>query len=166
MLFAALVLSLSVASAAPGQIYRCTKADGSVGFQDQPCAGQQGTKLDGDADAAQLRQWLRQFPKERRAAPAAGSAARTRPPADFTMVSESQLAVCSERFLACASGDAGKMDRCIAALPRCSASRNSQCCPSSCISAYQTLRRSGNKLSAAVHDALMAPGRPSCAPPD
>lgn len=166
MIAAALVLSLSLLQAAPGQIYRCTAADGAVGYQDQPCAGKQGVKLNADGDGAELRQWLRQFPKERRSQPARRRAPRSRRPADFTLVSEQQLAICSERFLACASGNGGKMDRCIAALPRCSAKKTTQCCPSSCISAYQSLRRGGNKLSAAVHDALMAPGRPSCAPPN
>jgi len=165
MIAAALVLSLSLMQAAPGQIYRCTAADGSVGYQDQPCEGKQGVKLEADADGAELRQWLQQFPKERRNSAAPRRAPRSRAPADFTLVSERQLAICSERFLACASGNASKMDRCIGALPRCSASKTSQCCPASCISAYQSLRRSGNKLSAAVHDALMAPDRPSCAPP-
>ncbi len=162
MLAAALLVSAALV--APGQIYKCAAADGSARFQDKPCAGQEGTKLDADGDAAQLRQWLQQFPKESRSQPAAKRSASSRPAADFSVVSEAQLAVCSEKFLACASGNANKMDACIAALPRCSASRSQGCCPASCISAYQGLRRNGSKLSAAVRNALMAPGRPSCAP--
>jgi hypothetical protein len=152
---------------APGEIYRCPASDGSVHYQDQPCAG--GKQFAGGADEQELRSWL-----EGMAAPAArptarssgGSARASSGSAPILSASERLIAVCSERFLACASDKPALMDRCVAALPRCSSSRSSGCCPSSCVEAYQVRRSQGSPLPNAVRGALLDPASgPSCAAP-
>lgn len=156
---------LIVALQAPGQIYRCPAKDGSVHYQDQPCAG--GKQFAGGSGSEQeLRSWL-----EGMAAPArpparsSGGATRGTPSsAPILSASERLIAVCSERFLACASDKPAVMDRCVAALPRCSSNRSSGCCPSSCVEAYQARRNQGSPLPNAVRGALLDPSSgPSCA---
>jgi hypothetical protein len=159
---------LVLALQAPGQIYRCPASDGSVHYQDQPCAG--GKKFSGGtSDEQDLRSWLEGMAAPAARAPAASSGrapSRSTGAAPLLSASERLIAVCSERFLACASDQAAKMDRCVAALPRCSSTRSSGCCPSSCVEAYQSRRNQGSPLPAAVRGALLDPSSgPSCAAP-
>lgn len=151
---------LIVALQAPGQIYRCPSADGSVNYQDQPCAGGQRF-AGGDEDLQSLRGWLQEMAPPKASAPARGASVPTR---RYSSASEQLIAVCSERFLACASDKPALMDRCVAALPSCGAGRSSGCCPASCVSAYQQRRQAGSPLAAAVRGALLDPSSgPSCA---
>jgi hypothetical protein len=77
------------------------------------------------------------------------------------VVSEAQLAICSERFLHCAHGDAATMDRCVDRLPRCG-SATGACCPQVCVDRYQGLRAAGQPLAASVRLALLDPDAPGC----
>lgn len=153
---------------APGEIYRCTDAGGSVRFQDQPCAGGHSQRLAGgaaDSAASQraLQRWLDAH-SERPPAPA--QPASTPVPARLPgPVSEAQLAACSERFLQCAQGDAPAMDACIAALPRCEGAAAAGCCPALCISRYQSLRGQGLPLAESVRLALVDRRAPACTAP-
>lgn len=157
------LFALVAALSGSGEIYRCS-ADGRVVYQDKPCPGStsKGIKTDGDPAKAQreLQRWLAEQ-RQRAPAQAPPSATETRSAVD---VSEARLAVCSERFLGCASGDAVTMDACVAALPRCETSGGS-CCPHACIARYQTLRREGLELASAVRLALLDPNAPACATP-
>jgi hypothetical protein len=172
MLFLSGVL-LTIALAAPGDIYRCRDATGAVSFQDHPCACGESARLtaSGDDPAASqraLQQWLDQHRGQRdRALPATSSAPRSvRPPYSGGPISEAQLAMCSERFLYCAHGDAAIMDACINQLPRCGKGASGACCPQSCISRYQSLRQDGNALALSVKLALLNPDAPACAAPN
>jgi hypothetical protein len=141
-------------------IHRCSDG-GRVVFQDKPCAGAGvSIRLDGDTASAQaeLRRWLEADKASRGAQPAATEA----PTSSRPVAGEAQLAVCSERFLACASDDAAAMDGCVAALPRCGGA-SSACCPAACIDRYQSLRGEGHGLASAVRLALLDPAQPSCA---
>ncbi len=170
-----LTLVLSCAAQAPtaeasrsGAMYRCTDAAGAVAFQDRPCESARGEdRIEGGEPA--LRRWL----ESQRGAPArptargatsaglgparspstpAGRAELAAIPAPVS-VSERRLAICSERFLACAHGDSLRMDRCVAQLPRCGGG-SAACCPASCLDRYAELRSAGNALADAVSGAL------------
>lgn len=162
-----------LALAAPGDIYRCQDAAGRVSYQDQPCVGASSARLaqsnDSAASQLALQQWLDQQRGRRIAStPATTNASPGSRPLlhPGSVVSEAQLAGCSERFLHCANGDAQSMDRCISALPRCSAQGAGPCCPQACISRYQSLRQNGSTLASAVRLALLDPDAPACmAPP-
>ena len=157
---------LVTALQAPGQIYRCPTADGSTRYQDQPCTG--GKQFSGeDQDLQSLRSWLEDLAPPKPAPPKPGGAPhRAAPSYQYRSVSEQLIAVCSERFLACASDKPAAMDRCVAALPRCGDGRTSGCCPSSCVEAYQQRRQAGSPLASAVRGALLDPSSgPSCGAP-
>jgi hypothetical protein len=164
--------------AAPGEIYRCVGADGKASFQDRPCAAAaHAARLERGAvgnpeSERELRAWLDKLRRESGAPrsttpPAASSpdAMGRRAPheAQLTDTETRQLAACSERFLDCANGDATRMDRCVAQMPRCSASGVSACCPAACISRYASLRHDGASLAGAVRNALLGESEPSCA---
>ncbi len=161
-------LLLAVALAAPGDIYRCKDAAGAVSYQDHPCAGASTApmiKAGDDSAASQLalQQWLDGY---RQRSDAGRGQPTSRPlslPRSGTgaAVSEAQLAMCSERFLHCAHGDAATMDRCVDRLPRCG-SGGAPCCPQACIARYQGLRQSGQPLASAVRLALLDPDAPAC----
>jgi hypothetical protein len=162
----AIVLLLSLG--ASGDIYRCADANGTLSYQDKPCSSGASARLataGGDASATQraLQQWLDQH-RDRTAASPRPSAAPASVPMNFGgAISEAQLAMCSERFLGCAHGEAQVMDACVARLPRCSARVRSGCCPQTCVSRYQDLRRAGNPLATSVKLALLDPQYPACA---
>jgi hypothetical protein len=163
MSFAALLLTL--AFAAPGDLVRCVGADGQVRWQDRPCArGERSDRL-GDAgssaDPEALRRRIEALrgsapPPRPRAAPAVGAAPRPN-----VAISEAALAVCSERFLACAHHDRARMDACIAAIPRC-AGGGGACCPAACTTSYARERRGGAAPPDAVYLALLAPEAGGC----
>lgn len=152
MLAPALLLLASL-SLAPGDIYRCRDGGGRVSFQDQPCAGGEQARLGSGASEQALRAWLDAQPGGRAAPSASVPLPRTRPAG---AISEAQLAVCSERFLHCASDDAAAMDRCIGGLARGGG------CPSACVERYQALRGQGHALAPAVRLALLDPAAPAC----
>lgn len=160
---------LATALMAPGDIYRCKDASGAVSFQDQPCTGGESAHLaragDDPADSERaLRQWLDAY-RGRNGDPASTPApAAARPPRwqGGGAISEAQLAMCSERFLHCASGDAAAMDACIARLPSCGSGAAGACCPRSCVARYQDLREAGHALASAVRLALLDPDAPAC----
>ena len=151
---------------APGDIYRCKDASGAVSFQDQPCDGGESAHLaragDAPADSERaLRQWLDAYRGRAAATPAAP--ARERAPRGMPgSIGEAQLAMCSERFLHCASGDATAMDACIARLPACEGAGGGACCPRACVARYQDLRSAGHALAPAVRLALLDPAAPAC----
>lgn len=155
--------------AAPGDIYRCKNAAGAVSYQDQPCAGAATApmiKAGNDSAASQLalQQWLDGY-RQRSGTPGTKPTPRALPlprSSDGAAVSEAQLAMCSERFLGCAHGDAATMDRCVDRLPRCGAGGGGSCCPQACIGRYQGLRQNGQPLASAVRLALLDPDAPGC----
>jgi hypothetical protein len=163
-------LLLTVALAAPGDIYRCPNAAGGLSYQDKPCAGSAAGNAPmvaaGDDSAASqraLQQWLDGY--RTRVATRAPTAAPTRAAYRGGVsgaVSEAQLAMCSERFLDCASGNAAAMDRCIDRLPRCGSAGGAPCCPQACVSRYQGLRQGGAELATSVRLALLDPDAPAC----
>lgn len=173
-MLAAAVLLVAGALSAPGEIYRCIGPDGRARFTDEPCAGKPPAHgaVKADSDPRELRKWLEQMHKEagravqpavpadaarRPAAPSARSAVAQAGPAD-----ERLLALCSQRFLDCANGNAVAMDACIAKSPRCAAGSRGSCCPEACIGRYQGLRRAGAPMASAVRNALLDPQAPSC----
>lgn len=164
---------LAVAMGAPGDIYRCSDAAGKVSFQDHPCVSGNSAQLarhgeDAATSERELRQWLDGYRKRQPLAqsrPAGGTGhAIARDPVAYSggAVTEAQLAVCSERFLDCAQGDAAAMDACVDRLPRCGASSSAPCCPQACVGRYQSLRGSGEELAASVRLALLDPSAPAC----
>lgn len=165
---------IALALSAPGDIYRCTNAAGQVSFQDHPCSGGKAAHLasageDSAASQLALQQWLDAHRKSAGAAMPPGAAVPSTPsgrlPLGAGLVSEAQLAACSERFLGCAQGDAGRMDACVNRLPRCSRHGADACCPQACISRYLALRQDGNPLAVSVRLALLDPYAPACAAP-
>ena len=158
------LLAMAVALGGSGEIHRCAADGGRIVFQDKPCPGgaSKGIKTDGDPAIAQreLQRWLAE--QRERTPPVAPTPSGSTQPRDAVTVTEARLAVCSERFLGCASGDAATMDACVAALPRCGPSGGS-CCPQACIARYQTLRQEGLALASAVRLALLDPSAPACA---
>ncbi len=171
--FSAAVLFGAMAMLANGDIYRCRNASGVLSYQDKPCPSGASARLataGADQSVGALQRWLdAQDPRPARRAAAnaySAPAARARGPlVPGGPVSEAQLAGCSERFLACATGDAAIMDACVDRLPRCSASGSGACCPQACVSRYQVLRSDGHKLSSAVRLALLDPAAPNCSVP-
>lgn len=162
---ATLVLILSLG--ASGDIYRCADANGRLSYQDHPCSSGTSARLsaagqDSAASQRALQQWLdQQRPQHGHSTSVAVS--NSRPSLRFAgAISEAQLAICSERFLACAHGEAPVMDACVARLPRCSATLGSNCCPQACVSRYQDLRVAGNSLATSVKLALLDPDAPAC----
>lgn len=163
MSIAALLLALALA--APGDLVRCVGADGQVRWQDRPCArGERSDRL-GDARATanpdDLRRRIEALrgsapPPRPRAAPPAAPATRA-----TAAIGEAALAICSERFLACAHHDRARMDACIAAIPRC-AGDGGACCPTACTTSYARERRAGAAPSDAVYLALLAPDAGGC----
>lgn len=158
---------LAGALLAPGDIYRCKDATGAVSFQDQPCAGGESAHLaragDDPADSERaLRQWLDEYRGRSTTTPDASPAKVAPPRWQGGAIGEAQLAMCSERFLHCASGDAAAMDACIARLPACEAGGGGACCPRSCVARYQDLREAGHALAPAVRLALLDPDAPAC----
>lgn len=145
-------LLLASVLAAPGDIYRCRDGTGRVSFQDQPCASGEQARLSGGASEQALRAWLDAQPGGRPIATRTAVPMRPRPAGG---VSEAQLALCSERFLHCASDDPGAMDACIARLPGAG-------CPAACVERYQALRGQGHALAPAVRLALLDPDAPAC----
>jgi hypothetical protein len=153
---------------APGEIYRCKDAAGAVSYQDHPCAthaAESKIVAGGDSAASQLelQRWLDGY-RQRAGSSMPRQSIRT--PESVVahtggVISESQLAICSERFLHCAHGDAATMDRCVDRLPRCGASAGA-CCPQACVDRYQALRASGEPLATSVRLALLDPNAPAC----
>jgi hypothetical protein len=165
-MLSALLLFAAVA-AAPGDLIRCVGADGVVRWQDRPCArGEQSDRVEGGTatpDTTSLRRRIEALrgtapPPLPRAARAPGY--RGTP----TAVPEAQLAVCSERFLACAHHDGARMDACIAGIPAC-ARGGGPCCPTACTAAYARERRAGTTPPDAVYLALVAPDGGGCGLP-
>lgn len=158
---------LASALMAPGDIYRCKDARGAVSFQDQPCAGGESARLarsgDDPADSERdLRQWLDAYRGRTSESPRPSAPAVQAPRWQGGAISEAQLAMCSERFLHCASGDAAAMDACIARLPNCDNGGAGACCPRACVARYQDLRDDGHALAPAVRLALLDPEAPAC----
>ncbi len=139
-MFATLLMTVALAGD-PG-IHRCRATDGSLVYQDRPCAT-------GTAQA--------------RRSPDVSRAARSTPIGQYGAPDERALAACSERFLHCSGSDAARMDSCIAAIAPCSSGRTSSCCPATCVERYRSQRRSGESLASAVRLALLDPDLPSCA---
>jgi hypothetical protein len=176
-------LLLAAALSAPGDIYRCVRADGSASFQDRPCAGVEAgrrqDRLAGGDDPRALREWLAQYrhaPAQARAAasPVTQAPLAPLPPLapsrrpdlpDRKPLDEHQLAICSERFYVCADGDGGRMDNCVAHVARCGAGV-SACCPAQTLSCYHDLRAAGSTPAQAVRGALLGADAPSsgCGP--
>ena len=161
----AIVLLLSFG--ASGDIYRCADANGALSYQDKPCSSGASARLatagtDTAATQRALQQWLDQHRDRPTASPRSSAAAASVPMNFGGAVSEAQLAMCSERFLGCAHGEAQVMDACVARLPRCSAKIGSGCCPQACVSRYQALRQAGNPLALSVKLALLDPDAPAC----
>lgn len=161
-----------LALAAPGDIYRCADSTGKLSYQDHPCAGTgSSTRLaGGDSDTAASQRALQQWLDQQRGVALPAAPANPAPAASRRVwlpgpVSEAQLAVCSERFLHCAQGNAAAMDRCVSQLPRCADGQADACCPSVCISRYQSLRQQGQELASAVRLALLDPSAPACSAP-
>jgi hypothetical protein len=152
-------LLLALLLAAPGDLYRCTGADGRVGFQDRPCAAGAGSRLSargGDPAAAEreLRAWLRSL--QAPAPPRAGTSAPSHHMAAGSVVlDEATLATCSARFLACADQRQGRMDDCIARTPSCSGAPSGACCPAAVVARYRSLRQGGADLPGATRAALL-----------
>jgi hypothetical protein len=177
----ATILAGALAFGAAGDIYRCTAPDGSVHFQDKPCAGARSTLLgtrskSANADLMKLRQALKKL--ERSAPPATpqrraytGAVAPPPPRAHLSRAhwqnrgpaNEALLAACSSQFFACAGENAARMDRCVAAIPRCTGTRASGCCPAECVVRYQDLRRAEFAPAQSVRDALLDDTVGSCA---
>jgi hypothetical protein len=162
-------LLLTAALAAPGEIYRCPNASGGVSYQDKPCAGSAAGSAPlvaaGDDSAASqraLQHWLDGY--RTRVATSTPAAAPREPRGGSVTgsVSESQLAMCSERFLHCAHGNEATMDRCVDRLPRCGSGAAAPCCPQACIERYQGLRQGGAELATSVRLALLDPDAPAC----
>lgn len=157
---------LALAFAAPGELIRCVGADGSVRWQDRACpAGERSDRIAGRDMAADPQALRRRIEALRGSAPPPlpprariGAPARSNVP-----VSETALAICSERVLACAHHDRTRMDTCIAAIPRCDRSGQA-CCPTECTSAYARERRAGASAPDAVYLALLAPDAGGCGP--
>ncbi|GMU42897.1 MAG: DUF4124 domain-containing protein [Xanthomonadales bacterium] len=141
---------------ASGDIYRCRDAAGKLSFQDQPCAGGQQTRLAGGASERALRAWLDAQPG---GSPPPAATSLRGVPRPTSAIGEAQLAICSERFLHCASDDADAMDRCVAGLAR------SGGCPNACVARYQALRAEGHALAPAVRLTLLDPSAPACGAP-
>lgn len=162
-------LWLTLALAAPGEIYRCKDASGTLSYQDHPCArASSETKLASAGDSAasqrELQQWLDSYRRRSGGSIEPSTTVRRPSAAPYTggAVSEAQLAVCSERFLHCAHGDEATMDRCVDGLPRCGDGRGNACCPQVCVDRYQYLRQAGQPLASAVRLALLDPEAPAC----
>ncbi len=161
-------VALIGALVAPGEIYRCKDAAGAVSYQDHPCAAHAAeSKIAGGGDSAasqlELQRWLDGYRQR-----AGNSTPRPSARAPESVVrrsdggvSEAQLAMCSERFLHCAHGDAATMDRCVDRLPRCG-STTGACCPQVCVDRYQGLRAAGQPLATSVRLALLDPDAPGC----
>lgn len=167
---AASVLVFAAALGARGDIYRCVGSDGRARFQDQPCPGARSEKLASSeaGDARELRVWLEKLRKSGARAvqpPVAADRLRGLPPRPTLSAppDERLLALCSQRFLDCANGDAAAMDACIARSARCASGGGGACCPEACVTRYQGLRRAGAPMATAVRDALLDPEQPSCA---
>lgn len=164
------LLLLTLALGAPGDIYRCTDAAGKVSFQDQPCLRGTSAQLarhgeDPATSERELRQWLDSYRGRtgQHEAPAADDRSRRNESRTIGgAVSEAQLAMCSERFLHCAHGDAATMDACVDRLPRCGSGASGPCCPQACVDRYQALRSDGQELAASVRLALLDPAAPAC----
>ena len=170
-MIAASLFALAVVFSAKGEIYRCVDADGSIGFHDRPCKHSRsvliGKKSDSpDADLRKLRDALSRLEQSD---PPPRPAARTQNSAPLQLnwrtlgpVDEQRLAVCSSQFFSCAEGNAPRMDRCVAAIPRCDIRRSSGCCPAECVSRYRDLRRNGVLPAPAVRNALLDERYGSC----
>ena len=165
-----LIVLLAGALAAPGEIYRCAKADGSASYQDRPCNGATPRPQDrlatGD-DPRALREWLSQFrhaPPGRRAQavtepmPQATPSPRPSQGVAMRQLGEHELAVCSERFYVCADSDGGRMDDCVARMTQCGTGAGSACCPAQTLSCYRDIRTSGSTPAQAVRGALLGSG--------
>ncbi len=160
-------LLLLAVLAAPGEMIRCVGADGQVRWQDRPCArGERSDHIGNAAGSANLDTLRRRIealrgsappPRSRQTAPG-GAAPRAR-----VAIGEAALAVCSERFLACAHHDHARMDACIGAIPRCE--RGGACCPGACTEAYARERRAGALPPDAVYLALLDPDGGGCGAP-
>jgi hypothetical protein len=176
-MFSSALALAALLAAAPGDLYRCTDASGTVSYQDKPCPAGSATRFKGRTDAGnrelrEMRQWLEQFRVRQRPVAGGAHAPRSAQRAPGTIRSpdmqslspaaERRLAACSERFLACADGDAARMDACVARVTRCAAS-GTACCPAECIMRYQRLRQRGSAVAAAVQGALLDHRLPSCA---
>jgi hypothetical protein len=165
---------------APGDLIRCVARDGSVRWQDTPCARDERsdtvvTAKDGTLDTEALRSRIEAL-RGSGGRSATGSSTTLRAPraasasappiasegGPNTPIGEQALAVCSERFLACAHHDHARMDACIAAIPRCGS--GGPCCPPPCTAAYARERRAGTPPPDAVYVALLAPDAGGCGP--
>ena len=165
------LLLLTLALGAPGDIYRCSDAAGKVSYQDKPCVRGASAQLarhgeDPATSERELRQWLDRYRVRQAGSPTTAAARAPTPPdrASYVgaVVSEAQLAMCSERFLDCAHGDDAAMDACVDRLPRCGSSGAAPCCPQACVSRYQALRGDGQELATSVRLALLDPAAPAC----
>ncbi len=166
-----MALLAALALGAHGDIYRCVGADGSVGFHDKPCKAGSSVLIGQKSDTPQadLRRLRLALSKLERAEPGHQRSEsvikvlprslswKSRGPANETL-----LAACSAQFFECAQADAVRMDRCVAALPRCGKSRSSGCCPDACVSRYGDLRGLGLAPAASVRNALFDDTYGSC----
>lgn len=155
---------------ATGQIYRCASTDGSVHYQELPCAKARELELPaGEANnEANLRRWLQELRSTLPTAPTTSTVVsntprqprRTTSYAYLTLparpTSQSALAGCSALFLQCADSDDQRMDRCVEKLPQCNTHQSASCCESAYVIRYQLLREAGAPRKLAVRDALLA----------
>lgn len=159
-------LVFAVLAAAPGDLYRCVSADGSVHFQDRPCDGEQLGRIRSNAAGSErrLREWLAELPEDTRPERVPPETAAPAPAGDRSSIAlpprptdRDALAACSAQFLRCAGGDGAVMDRCVAGIRRCPAAGSADCCAADFIGRYQTLREHGFDRKSAVRDALLGP---------
>ncbi len=179
-MLAAIAVVCAVVIAAPGDLIRCVTRDGSVRWQDRPCARDERSETvvsarEGTLGAEALRLRIEALRttgvrggsgSDATAGTPRAAPASVPPNASIsgpnTPIGEHALAVCSEQFLACAHHDPARMDACIAAIPRCGGGR--PCCPAPCTAAYARERRAGAAPPDAVYLALLAPNAGGCGP--
>jgi hypothetical protein len=168
MLGSALMAMLAFGGA--GDIFHCVGPDGAMVFQDKPCTTKSvllsSKTKSSDADLLKLRQALKKIERAAPPPPPRVHASSlmtqqrwsSRGPAD-----QSLLAACSSQFFECAGSDAGRMDRCVAVIPRCGNGRSASCCPGECVTRYLDLRRARFTPAQSVRDALLDNTSGSCA---
>ena len=172
---ASLVAALALGAA--GDIFSCAGRDGAVVFQDKPCGDNSSVLLSSKSnssmgessnrDLLRLRQALKKLERSTRPQPQRAPVRRfSVPPRRWTNrgpADQGLLAACSSRFFECAEGNALRMDRCVAAIPRCNVGRNTTCCPDDCVMRYLDLRRAQFTPAQSVRDALLDDSVGSCA---
>lgn len=161
-------LLLLATLSAPGTIYRCATANGSVHYQELPCAdsGRKTLSSNKRDSKKNLHQWLGELRKtlpSQRGSSRGGRNNAAAPSRSYTgstglparPIGEAALATCSAMFLECAHSSGEKMDHCVSQISRCSSRQGGACCDTAFIKRYQLLRTDGAARQAAVRDALL-----------